>query len=105
MRANSDAAARLLKALANPRRLRILCLLVEEELTVGQINERLPDLSQSALSQHLARLRDERLVATQREAQSIRYSLPKGPAQSIIVALHGIYCVPRKLTSTAARAR
>ena len=97
MRAHSDDAARLLKVLANPQRLRVLCLLVGDELTVGQLNDQLPDLSQSALSQHLARLREERLVATRREAQSVRYSLPPGPAQAIIATLHGVYCGPRKI--------
>jgi DNA-binding transcriptional ArsR family regulator len=103
MQANSDAAARLLKALANEQRLRILCLLVGGESTVGQINDRLPELSQSALSQHLARLRDEGLVSTRREAQSVWYSLPDGPAQAIIAALHGIYCAPRNTRCRAAR--
>ena len=97
MRANSDAAARLLKALANPQRLRMLCLMVGNELTVGQLNDQLPDLSQSALSQHLARLREEGLVATRREAQSVWYSLPPGPAQAIIATLHSVYCGPRKI--------
>ncbi len=96
MQANADAAARLLRVLANEQRLRILCLLVVGELTVGQINDRLPELSQSALSQHLARLRDENLVSSRREAQSVWYSLPEGPAQAIIATLHGIYCAPRK---------
>ena len=98
MRAHSDDAARLLKALANPQRLRMLCLLVGHESTVSQLNEQLPDLSQSALSQHLARLREEGLVATRREAQSVWYSLPAGPAQAIIATLHGVYCAPRKST-------
>lgn len=96
MLANADAAAHLLRALANEQRLRILCLLVAGEITVGQINDRLPELSQSALSQHLARLRDGNLVSTRREAQSVWYSLPAGPAQTIIATLHGIYCAPRK---------
>lgn len=96
MRANADDAARLLKALANPQRLRMLCLLVSHELTVGQLNDQLADLSQSALSQHLARLREEGLVATRREAQSVWYSLPPGPAQAIIATLHGVYCGPGK---------
>jgi DNA-binding transcriptional ArsR family regulator len=104
MRANSDDAARLLKALANPQRLQLLCLLVGNELTVGQLNRHLPDLSQSALSQHLARLRDEALVDTRREAQNVWYSLPKGPAQAIITALHGIYCVPPKPPRDSRRA-
>ncbi|WHZ18053.1 MAG: Transcriptional regulator, ArsR family [Rhodanobacteraceae bacterium] len=105
MQANSDAASRLLRALANEQRLRILCLLAGEELSVGQINERLPELSQSALSQHLARLRDEGLVSTRREAQSVWYSLPQGPAQAIIATLHGIYCAPRKPAPRSARRR
>lgn len=96
MQAYSDDAARLLKALANPQRLRILCRLVGHELTVGQINAHLPELSQSALSQHLARLREESLVTTRHEAQNVWYSLPPGPAQAIITALYGIYCAPRR---------
>jgi DNA-binding transcriptional ArsR family regulator len=96
MASHSDEAARLLRALSNPQRLRILCMLVGKELTVGRINEHLPELSQSALSQHLAKLRDEGLVATRREAQSVWYSLPQGPAREIIATLHGIYCRPRR---------
>jgi DNA-binding transcriptional ArsR family regulator len=91
MRKNADAAAQLLKMLANGQRLRVLCLLVEGELSVGQINERV-DLSQSALSQHLAKLRDEELVATRREAQTIYYRLSSEPAGHILAALYGIYC-------------
>ena len=70
-----------------------LCLLVGSEMTVGQINEELPDLSQSALSQHLARLRDEGMVSTRREAQTIWYRLVDGPAQTLIATLYGIYCM------------
>ncbi len=105
MQAHADTAARLLKALANPQRLRVLCWLVGQELTVGQLNERVPELSQSALSQHLARLRDERLVATRHEAQNVWYSLPAGPAQAIIATLHGIYCAPRKPARASSRQR
>lgn len=105
MQARADDATRLLRALANEQRLRILCLLVGSELTVGQINGHLPELSQSALSQHLARLRDEGLVSTRREAQNVWYTLPPGPAQAIIGTLHGIYCAPRKSPHRAARRR
>lgn len=91
MRANADEAARLLKMLANGQRLRVLCLLIGGELSVGQINERI-DLSQSALSQHLAKLRDEMLVTTRRESQTIFYRLSSGPAQRVISSLHDIYC-------------
>ena len=94
MQRNADDAARMLRALANPQRLRILCLLVGSEMSVGQINERV-DLSQSALSQHLAVLREQHLVVTRREAQTIFYRLESGPAQAVIETLHSIYCSPR----------
>lgn len=92
MQAQADEAARLLRALANPHRLRIVCMLVGHELTVGQLNQRLPDLSQSGLSQHLARLREEGVVETRRESQQIWYQLVDGPGYRLIGALHGIYC-------------
>lgn len=91
MRAHAADATRLLKALANDKRLMLLCLLFEGERTVGELNARV-DLSQSALSQHLAVLREDGLVKTRREAQAIHYSLADGPAQRIIQTLHGIYC-------------
>lgn len=94
MQASSEDASRLLKALGNAQRLRILCLLVGNEMSVGQINEQLPDLSQSALSQHLAKLREESLVHTRREAQTIWYTLKHGPTEQIINTLYGIYCTP-----------
>lgn len=81
----------MLKALANEKRLMLLCLLVEGEQSVGKLNAEL-DLSQSALSQHLAVLRADGLVDTRREAQTIYYSLAQGPAQRIIQTLHDIYC-------------
>jgi DNA-binding transcriptional ArsR family regulator len=73
-------AALLLKALGNGQRLRILCLLVERERSVGEINQGIA-LSPSALSQHLARLREEGLVTTRRAAQTIFYSLADGPVR------------------------
>lgn len=93
MAENAGSAARLLKLLANERRLMILCLLVDQELTVGEINAQL-DLSQSALSQHLALLREDGLVHARRQAQTVRYSLVDGPAMRIITTLHSIYCDP-----------
>ena len=93
MRANAGRASDLLKALANDTRLMILCLLAEGERSVGELNALL-ELSQSALSQHLAILRDERLVVTRREAQSVFYSLMPGPAFVLIHSLHDIYCGP-----------
>ena len=93
MSQHAGTAARLLKALANEKRLMVLCLLAEGERAVGDLNALL-DLSQSALSQHLAVLRDENLVQTRREAQSILYSLAPGPAFQVIQTLHNIYCAP-----------
>lgn len=94
MQARAGEAADLLKALANPQRLRLLCMLVGSEMAVGQLNEQLPELSQSALSQHLARLREQGLVRTRRESQTIWYSLEDGPAQVVIATLYGIFCTP-----------
>lgn len=91
MRNHAGDAAQLLKALANEKRLLVLCMLAEGERSVGELNARV-DLSQSALSQHLAVLRNDGLVTTRREAQTIYYTLAKGPAQRIIETLHGIYC-------------
>ena len=91
MRVHAADAARLLRALANEKRLMLLCTLVEGEQSVGELNAQV-DLSQSALSQHLAVLRADGLVATRREAQTIYYSLADGPAHRIIETLHGIYC-------------
>lgn len=91
MRQHAGDAARLLKALGNEKRLQLLCLLVEGERSVGELNTRL-DLSQSALSQHLALLRQDGLVTSRREAQAVYYDLAKGPATRIIATLHDIYC-------------
>jgi len=84
-------AAGLMKALGNESRLMILCMLADGERSVGDLNETIP-LSQSALSQQLARLRQQGLVSTRRESQTIYYSLAEGPADQIIRLLHDLYC-------------
>jgi DNA-binding transcriptional ArsR family regulator len=95
MHAHAGEAAGLLKALGNEQRLLILCSLLEGPLSVGELNERV-DLSQSALSQHLALLREAGLVASRRESQSIIYSLPTGPVMQVLAVLQNIYCpVPK----------
>jgi len=81
-----EPAAAVLKAMANPQRLKILCLLAERELSVGQL-ESLVGLSQSALSQHLAKLRQDKLVRTRRERQTIYYALNGPTALTIMTAL------------------
>lgn len=91
MRAHAGDAAELMRALGNENRLMILCLLAEGEKSVGEINEQVA-LSQSALSQHLAVLREDGLVTTRRERQSIRYSLAGNRAKRLIRLLHDMYC-------------
>lgn len=93
MKTHANKAAKLLRAMGNPQRLRVLCLLTEDEMSVGQINEQV-DLSQSALSQHLAVLRAEDLVETRRESQTIYYSLASGPARDVVKTLAKHYCSP-----------
>ena len=91
MQENAQQATKLLKSLANPSRLLVLCALVTREHTVGELEE-LTGLSQSAVSQHLARLRDDELVSTHREAQRIYYSLDNPEVTAILGTLHDIYC-------------
>lgn len=91
MQARAEEAADLLKALSNPQRLRVMCILIDGEKTVGELNAQI-DLSQSALSQHLAVLRDGGLVRTRRESQNVYYSVADGPVHRVIEALHDAYC-------------
>ncbi|HEY5962585.1 MAG TPA: metalloregulator ArsR/SmtB family transcription factor [Xanthobacteraceae bacterium] len=85
-------ATRLLKLLANENRLLILCRLVaEREMPVGEIAAAV-GLSQSALSQHLAKMREEGLVATRREAQTIHYRIADPDTRRILAVLKSIYC-------------
>jgi DNA-binding transcriptional ArsR family regulator len=91
MQLHAADAAGLMKALGNESRLMILCVLAEGERSVSDLNTIVP-LSQSALSQQLARLRQQGLVTTRRESQTIYYSLADGPADRVITLLHDIYC-------------
>jgi DNA-binding transcriptional ArsR family regulator len=84
-------AATLLKVMANPNRLIILCQLAEGEKSVGEL-ESVVGLSQSALSQHLTLLRRQGIVTTRRAAQSIFYSLASKEAQTIMLTLHDVFC-------------
>lgn len=94
LRDNAGQATRLLRALSNEKRLMLLCLLCEGEKTVGELNKSLP-LSQSALSQHLAMLREDGMVSTRREGQSIYYGLASPAAERVIKTLHALYCPHR----------
>lgn len=92
---NARKASALLKAMANERRLLILCYLADGERSVGEL-ERMISLSQSALSQHLARLRRDGLVTTRRSAQTIYYALAGREAGAIMETLYALYCEPVK---------
>lgn len=87
---NAVEAVNLLKALSNERRLLILCALYRTEKNVGEL-EKIIGLSQSALSQHLARLRRDGVVETRRKAQTIYYSLSDPSAEKILQCLRDIY--------------
>ncbi|HAH09288.1 MAG TPA: ArsR family transcriptional regulator [Alphaproteobacteria bacterium] len=89
--ASAAEAAGMLKALSNERRLMVLCQLGAGELSVGALQDRL-DLSQSALSQHLAVLREEGIVTTRRDGQTIFYRIADPNAVKIIETLASIYC-------------
>lgn len=90
----STQAAVFLKALSNENRLMILCHILDQELSVTALNEKLP-LSQSALSQHLAVLRKDGLVSTRRESQTIFYSIGDTRVKELIKTLHSLFCQSR----------
>lgn len=94
MAQHAGEAAALLKSLAHPARLLVLCRLVEGPASVTEL-QALGSLSMSALSQHLSVLRAAGLVATRREAQTIFYSLSQSPALGVLAALHQAYCAER----------
>lgn len=89
-------ASELLKSLSNPHRLMILCQLLEGERSVGELAAFL-DLRSSTVSQHLALLRREGLVAARREAQTIYYGIVSPPARRILITLFEFFCVPDAL--------
>ena len=91
MRAEAERASSLMKTLGHPGRLMVLCHLADHEMSVGEIAESL-EMSQSALSQHLARMRAEGLVETRRESQTVYYRLADGDARQVIESLYRIYC-------------
>ena len=84
--------AQLLKAIGNGRRLMMLCKLVEQgEMTVGDLADGV-GLSQSALSQHLAKMRDEGLVAYRRESQTLWYHIADPRTEALLATLYQLYC-------------
>jgi len=90
---NSERVSGLLTAMANEKRLQILCELSDQELSVGALAERV-DLSQSALSQHLAKLRAMNLVSTRRDAQTIYYSVTSPMIVPVLNTLENMFSRP-----------
>ena len=93
MAANARAASRFLKALCNHNRLLLLCLLSEGERTVSELEAAL-GLRQPAISQQLARLRAEGLIAGRRDGKSIHYRLASDEARRIMLLLYELFCEP-----------
>ncbi|MFA7275241.1 MAG: metalloregulator ArsR/SmtB family transcription factor [Pseudobdellovibrionaceae bacterium] len=98
MKKSADKAAKLLKVLANPKRLMIVCRLREGEASVSELAEFL-NMRASTVSQHLQILRLSDLVETRRAAQTIFYSLAHTPSEDVIKALYKNYCILPSKTS------
>jgi len=93
---SAHEASEFLKALAHEGRLLILCLLIDGEKSVGEIEETL-SLRQPAISQQLARLRADGLVETRREGKNIFYSLARSEVRDIVGTLHRSFCEAPKV--------
>jgi len=91
LKANAQEASVLLKSLAHPERLLILCQLVQGELCVGELLKQ-SQLGQSAFSQHLSVLKRNALVKTRKEAQMVYYSLADEKVNAILTTLYDLYC-------------
>ena len=104
LKSKAGAAEALLKAVANKNRLIILCELLQGEVSVTRLQQAI-QLSQSALSQHLARLRADNLVSTRRESQTIHYTLASDNVRELINLLYRLYCAPESGTAAVAKTR
>lgn len=97
----AEEAAQLLTAMANPKRLLILCNLLEQERSVSELT-RIVDLEQSPLSQHLSKLRALGLVKTRRDGQTIFYRLASDAVTRLLATLYDIYCRPGNAAGASA---
>ena len=93
MELKAEEVSRLLTAMANAKRLLVLCCLVEGERSVGQLAQTV-GLNPAALSQHLGKMRALNLVATRRDGQSIYYRLASREVREILKTLYRLYCAP-----------
>jgi DNA-binding transcriptional ArsR family regulator len=100
LQSKAETVETLLKSVGNRNRLIVLCELLKGERSVGALQQAI-GLSQSALSQHLARLRADGIVATRRESQTIHYSLASEKVSRLIGLLYELYCAPARAAGDA----
>ena len=91
--AKAEQVADTLNAMANPKRLLVMCTLLNGERSVGDLAE-IVNLTPAALSQHLGKMRALRLVTTRRDGQTIYYSLASAEVQAVLETLYRVYCAP-----------
>lgn len=96
MEENAKMLADLLKVLANENRLLILCALMQKDMTVSEIAEYVPTISQSALSQHLALLKAHGILDNEKNGQSITYSVADHRVEEVMGVLKKHYCPPSR---------
>ncbi|VDS07522.1 Biofilm growth-associated repressor [Paracoccus haematequi] len=101
MRAAADQASGLLKSLGNQHRLMILCALAQDEKSVGQLAALL-GIRDSTVSQHLAILRRDRIIAGRRDGQTIWYRIDSDPARRVMQVLYDAFCGPQDAAPPAA---
>ncbi len=104
MRSQAAAAEAMLKALGNRHRLMILCRLIDEEQSVGDLAAFL-EVRDSTVSQHLALLRKDGAVSTRREGQTIWYALASEPVRRLVGTLYEIYCSPQAACLTPSKGK
>jgi ArsR family transcriptional regulator, virulence genes transcriptional regulator len=104
MQEAADRAGELLKALANRHRLLIVCQLIDRERAVGELAELL-GVRDSTVSQHLALLRRDGIVAARRDGQTIWYSIASAPARELLKTLYRVYCASASSCAPAPRGK
>lgn len=97
LESRAEEVAATLTAMANPKRLVVLCTLLEGEKSVGDLAE-IVQLSPGALSQHLGKMRALRLVTTRRDGQTIFYNLASAEVKAVLETLYRVYCRPNGMT-------
>lgn len=91
MKSNVEEVAELLKIMAHPERLMVLCQLTQDEVGAGQLQKN-SSLSQSAFSQHLTVLRKHQMIQARKESQQVFYSLADPRISHLITSLHSVFC-------------